>query len=353
MTGILVFRRHDADEAYDTDAMRIHANRCLGERNTAAGVRAQEVWEGLRPYATSRRHNSHAQRRIWRDYAGLSDFPHYDAYRVTAPSPMPGASMTVGADHIGWGAPLETIGDMCRSLRELNRPMPCAIWSQGPHEGWDRYGGRKRTSPTPDEIRLQAYHAVSTRITSLYWFNLSLKTLVEWRDTLDELGRIGRELRLLDDFLLEGDAYGFERICRKGDEPDWDIASVCGPRAALLFALDLNYMPDKKEKVFTFGPPRAAEWRFDLPAYLGEVADVFRIDADGIHEVKWSLDKGRAALEDKASRVMIYIATPDKTLRERLEAERQALVAAEDALQCDPARNDADFNQLAQLLESK
>jgi len=347
-------------ETYDTDAMlpRIHAVECLGEPQYGGGrpVPPQEVWEGLRPYATSRLATTvtHSEERIWRDYAGLSDFPHYDAYRVTAPSPDAWRKYDRwGKDHIGWGAPLETIGDMCRSLRELNRPMPCAIWSQGPHEGWDRYGGRKRTSPTPDEIRLQAYHAVSTRITSLYWFNLSLKTLVEWRDTLDELGRIGRELRLLDDFLLEGDAYGFERICRKGDEPDWDIASVCGPRAALLFALDLNYMPDKKEKVFTFGPPRAAEWRFDLPAYLGEVADVFRIDADGIHEVKWSLDKGRAALEDKASRVMIYIATPDKTLRERLEAERQALVAAEDALQCDPARNDADFNQLAQLLESK
>ena len=49
----------------------------------------------------------------------------------------------VMADSMSWGAPLEMIGDMCRSLRELNSPMPCPIWSQGPHEGWERYGGRK------------------------------------------------------------------------------------------------------------------------------------------------------------------------------------------------------------------
>jgi hypothetical protein len=47
--------------------------------------------------------------------------------------------------------------------------MPCAIWSQGPHT-WSVYDQRQRTAPTPTEIRMQAYHAISTRITSLYWF---------------------------------------------------------------------------------------------------------------------------------------------------------------------------------------
>jgi len=79
-----------------------------------------------------------------------------------------------GGQTIRWGAPLETIGEMTRSLREISRPGPIAYWSQGAHAGWDRYGGRSRTSPTPDELRLQAYHALSSRITSLYWFNLAL-----------------------------------------------------------------------------------------------------------------------------------------------------------------------------------
>lgn len=345
-------------EAYDTDAMlpRIHAVELLGEPQYGGGrpVPPQEVWEKLRPYAKTRLATTitHSEERVWRDYAGLCDYPHYDAYRVTAPS----ADLWRRYERwdnkrIGWGAPLETIGDMCRSLRELNRPMPCAIWSQGPSDGWSRYGGRKRTSPTPDEIRMQAYHAVSTRITSLYWFNLSLKALVQWRDTLDEVGRIGRELRMIDEFLLEGDAYQFERVTR-GKKLDWDLASVCGPRAVLFFALDLDYVPDPDEKVFKFAPPRKATWEFQLPVYLQGVKDVFRLDADGVHDVEWALKDRTVQICEEANRVAVYLATPDDRLRSAIEEKRQHLIASEAALEFDPARNDADFQQLVQLSET-
>lgn len=345
-------------ETYDTDAMlpKIHAVEFLGEPQYGGGrpVPPQEVWEKLEPYASTRLATTvtHSEERIWRDYAGVCDYPHYDAYRVTAPSADAWPKYDRwGQTKIAWGAPLETIGDMCRSLRELNRPMPCAIWSQGPHEGWGRYGGRKRTSPTPDEIRMQAYHAISTRITSLYWFNLSLKTLVKWRDTLDEIGRIGRELRMIDEFLLEGDAYQFDRLTH-GKKLDWDLASVCGPRAALLFAIDLNYVPDPEEKVFKFGEPRKAKWRFQLPAYLQDVKDVFRLDADGLYDTKWSREDSKVEIIEKASRVAVYVATPDASLRTAIENNRQRLIAAEAALQFDPAQNDADYQQLVQLLDS-
>lgn len=347
-------------ETYDKDEMlpRIHAVEFLGEPQYGGGrpVPPQEVWEKLHPYATTRLATTvtHSDERVWRDYAGLSDFPHYDAYRVSAPSADAWRHYDRwGGQRIGWGAPLETIGDMCRSLRELNRPMPCAVWSQGPHDGWEVYGGRKRTSPTPDEIRLQAYHAVSTRITSLYWFNLSINALVMWRDTLDELGRIGRELRMLDEFLLEGDAYGFERLTRGKGQLDWDVASVCGPRAALLFALDLDYAPDANEKVFRFGPPRKAKWCFPLPAYLQGITDVFRVDADGVYDAKWSSRDGAVEIRDEASRVAIYIAARDPNLRTHLEDKRRRLIAVEAALQFEPARDDADFALLEQLAASK
>lgn len=343
-------------ETYDTDALlpRIHAVEFLGEPQYGGGrpVPPQEVWEKLQPYAPTRLPTSltHSEERIWRDYAGLSDFPHYDAYRVSAPAPDAWSRYDRwGGERIRWGAPLETIGDMCRSLRELNRPLPCAYWSQGPHAGWDVYGGRRRTSPTPAELRLQAYHAVSTRITSLYWFNLSLKSLVKFRDTLDELGRVGRELRLLDEFLLEGQAYRHLRRNTAVGEPDWDLSSVAGPRAALLFALDLQYRPDPVEKVFQFGPPRAATWSFPIPSYLSGVRDVFRIDADGIHDVNWRLDGQGVHLSDTTSQVAVYFATPDPQLRRSLEAKRQALIKEEAGYQFDPARNDADFAELVAL----
>lgn len=346
-------------EFYDTDEMlpRIHAVEFLGEPQYGGGkpVAPQEVWEQLHPYATTRLATTvtHSEERIWRDYAGLSDFPHYDAYRVTAPSADAWWKYERWGTKIYWGAPLETIGDMCRSLRELNRPMPCAIWSQGPHDGWGQYGRRQRTSPTPDEIRLQAYHAISTRITSLYWFNLSLKSVVKWRDTLEEIGRIGRELMMLSDFLLEGDAYTFERTTGTDGSLDWDLASVCGPRAALLFALDLNYYPDPKERVFKFNDARAATWRFKIPAYLLGIQDVFRMDADGIYDTMWEKDTQEIIIKDTASRVAVFIATPQRNLRHDLEEKRKELIAFEKSFTFDPAKNDADFELLASLLQEQ
>ncbi len=66
---------------------------------------------------------THSEERIWRYYAGLSDYPHFDAYRVVAPAADNCDFTSVGTDKtITWGAPLETIGNLCRSQRELNRP---------------------------------------------------------------------------------------------------------------------------------------------------------------------------------------------------------------------------------------
>lgn len=351
------FNKLQPFEKYDTDEMlpRIHAVEFLGEPQYGGGhpVPPQEIWEKLYPYAVTRLATTvtHSEERIWRDYAGLSDFPHYDAYRVSAPSPDAWWKYDRWEKKIFWGSPLETIGDMCRSLRELNRPLPCAIWSQGPHAGWDRYGGRSRTSPTPAEIRSQAYHALSTRITSLYWFNLSLKTLVKWRDTLDELGRIGREMRMLDEFMLEGDAYQFERLTKEKGKLDWDIASLCGPRAALLYALDTDYKADQKERVFKFGEPRKAQWQFALPAYLKDIKDVFRVDADGVYDVDWKQKDDGIEISEKASLVAIYVATSDSNLRSYIEEKRLQLIAAENSYQFDPARNDEDFQQLQALVK--
>ncbi len=88
-----------------------------------------EVWRALSPYQATRLPTivTHSEERIWRFYAGLSDYPHYDAYRVMAPSPDTRSKYERwGGQTICWGAPLEPIGEMTRSLRELNRPRPIA-----------------------------------------------------------------------------------------------------------------------------------------------------------------------------------------------------------------------------------
>lgn len=199
---------------------------------------------------------------------------------------------------------------------------------------------------------MQAYHALSSRITSLYWFNLSLKSLVKFRDLIDEITRVGREIRILEDFYLEGAAYRYRQVRRNG-RPDWDLASVAAPDAAVLFALDLDYEADPDEKVFRFGPPRSVHFEFDLPPHLRQPKDVFRIDAGGIYDVRSEVSTGGVRLDDRVSRVAIYVTALDQDLRARLEARRVALLQYETSFGFDPVCNDSDFAALAAPLKQE
>jgi hypothetical protein len=340
---------------YDTEAVlpRVHAVEFLGEPQYGGGrpVPPQEVWKELAPYASTRMPTTvtHSEERVWRFYAGLSDYPHYDAYRVTAPAPDAWIRYDRwDGESIRWGAPLESIGDMTRSLRDLNRPRPIAYWSQGAHAGWGRYGGRQRTSPTPDELRAQAYHGLAARITSLYWFNLSLKSLVKFPDLIEPITRVNREIRLMEEWLLEGDAFEYRREFQDG-QPAWDLASVTGPNGALLFANDLDYVPDLQEKVFRFSP-RNGVFAFKLPAYLSKPAEVFRLDADGPHDVDFSVSEGQITIRDRVNVAGIYVVTPSKGLRQRLQARHAELLHFESSFDFDPAGRETDLERLRELL---
>lgn len=351
-----LFNRMQPLEKWDTDEWlpRIHAVEFLGEPQFGGGrpVPPQKVFEEFLPYRASRLATSvtHSEERVWRYYAGLSDFPHYDAYRVVAPAADSWRAYDRwDGKQISWGAPLETIGDMCRSLRELNRPMPVACWSQGPHHGWGggfRLNSRQRRSPTPDELRAQAMHALSTRITSLYWFNLSLKSLLLFPDTWEPMTRIGREILMLAPFYLAGDAHKFERIRTADGRLDWDCSSIVCEECAILFANDLAYAPGAEDNTFHFGDPREFSHVYPLPHWLREPLDVFRIDADGVHEVQWTVQENGVRVRHKCSRDAVFIATRRPALRVEIEARRQAAIQHEE-------RHVIDADKLKQLADEK
>ncbi|MFM7320160.1 MAG: hypothetical protein ACKO5K_01380 [Armatimonadota bacterium] len=324
------FNKLDPIEKYDTDALlpAVHGVEFLGEPQYGGGrpVPPQEVFDKLLPYRSTRLPTTvtHSEERIWRWYAGLSDFPHYDAYRVTAPAADSWRRYDRwNGKRIAWGSPLETIGVLGRSLRDLNRPFPCAYWSQGPHEGWDDYwDGRKRCSPNAFEVRAQAVHALASRITSLYWFNLSLNSLMLFPDTWDAMRRVGREIRMLEALYLEGDGSSFVRVEGRGGAPDWELSVVAGPRGAVCHAIDTAYGIDVENKEFVSGAERAATFAFVLPQYLRRPVDVFRVDADGVHSVKWTATGDGFRVEDRRSGDAIYVASKLKTLRADIEARR-------------------------------
>jgi len=312
-----------------------------------------EVWRKLAPYQSTRLATTvtHSEERIWRFYAGLSDYPHYDAYRVNAPSADSWRMYERwGAERIRWGAPLETIGTMTRSLRELNRPASIAYWSQGANN-WGRYGGRQRNSPTPQELRAQAYHALAARITSLYWFNLSLKSIVRFPDLIEPISLVGREIRLLGDYYLTGDATHYERLTRDG-RPDWDVSVVASPKGAVLFVLDLDYQPDKAERVFKFGPLRSARISFPLPAYLRNPVQALRVSAQEIVPVPFEITPQGIQIENRFRDINVFVATHEPDAQKILTARRRALAAYETSLGFDPARNKADLEQLKAILQN-
>jgi len=174
-------------------------------------------------------------------------------------------------------------------------------------------------------------HALSSRITSLYWFNLSLKSLMKFPDTWEPIARIGREIRMLEPFLLEGDAYDFESLSKADGTPDWELASIASPTTAILFANDTAYVPDPVENVFKFGPPRAAAFRFRLPPWLREPVEVFRIDADGAHAIVWAVTGERVTIQDHRSLDAVYIATTDTSVRAEILQRRQTALDRESA----------------------
>ena len=343
-------------EHYDSDLIlpRIHAVEFQGEPQYGGGrpVPPQEVFSKFLPYGPTRMPTSvtHSEERIWRYYAGLSDYPHYDAYRVCAPSPDAwNLYDRWGGERLRWGAPLETISDMTRNLRELNRPRPIAYWSQGAHYGWGQYGGRQRTSPTPNELRSQAYHALSQRVTSLYWFNLGLRSLLKFRDLIEPITRVNREIRLMEELLLTGDVFEYRRKV-ENDRLSWDLASVAGPKGSLLFAHDLTYVPDLKEKVFKF-KPRNGVFEFKLPTWLSRPGDIFRLDADGLHDVSYSVDGRQISIRDQVLVAGIYVVAHTNDLRAHLEKLHSELLAFEQSFDFDPANADSDFEALDQLYQ--
>ncbi|MFZ9982834.1 MAG: hypothetical protein ACO3FI_12465, partial [Cyclobacteriaceae bacterium] len=334
-------------QSYDYDSLlpRLHGVEILGEPQYGGGkpVDPQFVNTELIPYQQSRLITTltHSEERIWRYYSGLSDYPHYDAYRVTAPSADEWHLYDRwNGKRIRWGSPLETIGTMTRSLKRLNRPWPVAYWSQGPHEGWEVYGGRQRKSPTEQELRAQACHALACGITSLYWFNLSYNSLVMFPELLVPMQRIGREIRLLERFYLTGTQWDYRRIM-DGKNPQWDLSTLVSPEGIVMFALDLDYRADHKTKTFIFRNERKASFDFKVAEWVKSDWKLLKIGAEQIEEKEFQINSQTHVItfSDVVSLDGIYILLPDSSAKDSIVKKFTDLLQQERDMEFKPSRN--------------
>lgn len=181
------------------EAAAIHCADAVGEPQHS-GLTPLEVFRKLKPYESG---NYATCLTLSEDvgfgfYAGLSDWPHFDAYRVNAPHADDWTGYTRFGEPLPWGAPVETAGAMMRVLREVSRPRPVAAWSQGAHYNWRTpMGGRQRLDPTPAELVSQAWQVVANGAQSLYWYSLESYSVLRSPDLLGPLAETGRRLRTL------------------------------------------------------------------------------------------------------------------------------------------------------------
>ena len=142
----------------------------------------------------------------------------------------------------------------------------------------------RRTSPTPDELRSQAWHGLANRITSLYWFNLSLPSLAAFPDLIEPIARVNREVGMLEEIFLRGEAFESRRL-PEGGKPGWELCSIVSDDTALYVVHDLGYEADVDKRVFRFEERVAPALEYRLPSWLTNPLHVFEVDADGTRDV--------------------------------------------------------------------
>ena len=98
--------------------------------------------------------------------------------------------------------------------------------------------------------------------------------------------------------------------------------------------------------------PRDAELAFTVPGWLQDAGHIFRVDADGTHDVTADVRDGTVLIRDTIHVVGVYVATQDATLRHTLDARHRALLGIEAATGFDPASSPDDMAELAAVAEA-
>lgn len=309
------------------EAATIHCADVVGEPQHS-GLTPFEVLRRLKPYEAASYPTclTLSEDPGFGYYAGLSDWPHFDAYRVNAPH----ADDWAGYERFGglaWGAPLETIGAMMRVLNDVSRPRPVAAWSQNAHYNWRAaMGGRTRLDPTPGEMAMQAWQAVANGAQSLYWYSLESYSVLRSPDLLVPTMEIGRQIRVLQPWLETGDAIWRRR------SGEFDLNVMAAPDAAVLFALHLGYRPDGGSKTFVWDAPGAFAAEFELPFTLrGEGLSVLRLTPQRVEPVSATPTARGVRIAGQADPVAIYIASKENGLIAKAKALLEAAKARETA----------------------
>ena len=281
-------------------------------------------------------------------YAGVVDYPHFDAYRVVAPhADKRGDYIKYGNKNVKWGSPLETIGDYMRTLNRISYPNPVAAWTQAMSDGWKNQARRNAGNPNNLEMRIQAYEAVVNGATSLYWFNMSAKNVVNNRQSLAEIQKINREIMVVGELLSKSNPFWWQNRFM-----DIDLNVLAGPDFAVLSAIDLKYEVSENNQFVSTGK-RFEEMAFKIPEYLHRCNSAVKITCDGISEIDVNIKYGNAIITDYIETTGLYVVynSTNRDLKEILKRRYNKIRDTEDSYHFDPISNDEDFRFLTEELQ--
>ena len=276
-------------------------------------------------------------------YAGVVDYAHFDAYRVVAPhADKWGEYKKYGNKNVKWGSPLETIGDYMRTLNRINYPNHVAAWTQAMADDWKSPARKNAGNPNNLEMRIQAYEAIANGATSLYWFNLGGKTMVNNRSSLTEIQRVNREIMVVGDMLSKTMPFWWQNRLL-----DIDLNVLAGPDYAALFAIDLKYRVSESNQFISSGK-RSETMSFKIPAYLLHCDAAVKIIHEGVFPVDVKVTDGNAIISDtfETTGMYIFYHSGTRNWKELLTKRYNEIRATEASWQFDPINNDADFRIL-------
>jgi hypothetical protein len=172
-------------------------------------------------------------------------------------------------------------------------------------------------------------------------------------DTWDAMRRVGREIRMLEPILLDGDHTAFRKQSLLGAGPDWELSVVSSADASLCVAADVAYKISESGQEFVFGKPRAVRFAFPLPVRLRKPLDVFRVDADGVHNVKWQAKAGGIVIDDVRSEDALYVVGLSKAVRSGVQNRHAAALAYEKSYPVDRVALDVLWKREAEKRKRK
>jgi hypothetical protein len=329
---------------------RIHAAEHFGEPQFSKRP-AQEIYS----YYTSYRHSGYpttltlSHEPGFNRYAGVVDFPHFDAYRVTAPhADRWGEYTRYNEKNVRWGSPLETIGFYMRTLHRISAPNPVAAWTQGMSNDWSSRLRPGAGNPNDLEMRIQAYEAVANGALSLYWFNMSGKNIIKSRSSLREIRNINRELKIAGELISLSVPFSWTNKFM-----DTDLNLLAGKDYAILFATDLKYCVSQNNQFLSSGT-RYMTMAFTIPSYLAGCRDVIKITHKGLVRLKASSERGSVAFADSVNTTGMYVLyNPGKiNMSEYLYSRLKQMSENETALEFNPVDNDRDFEKLVTEIQN-